>query len=56
MTLRVHPSTDIEETLARALTRPPAHRFEPVVCTDPSGHVLGMLRVEDLIGAGRRAR
>ncbi|TKJ23412.1 EAL domain-containing protein [Blastococcus sp. CCUG 61487] len=56
VTLRVHPSTDIQETLQRALTRPPAHRFEPVVCTDPSGSVLGMIRVEDLVGARRRSR
>lgn len=55
VTLRVHPSTDIQETIARALTRPPAHRFEPIVCTDPTGHVLGILRVEDLVGAGRRS-
>ncbi|MBN1091189.1 EAL domain-containing protein [Blastococcus sp. TML/M2B] len=56
VSLRVHPSTDIEETLARALTRPIARRWEPVVCTDPTGHVLGILRVEDLITAGRSAR
>lgn len=56
VTLRVHPSTDVQETLQRALTRLPAHRFEPVVCTDPTGHVLGLLRIEDLITAGRKAR
>jgi EAL domain-containing protein (putative c-di-GMP-specific phosphodiesterase class I) len=56
VSLRVHPSTDIQETLQRALTRSPAHRWEPVVCTDPSGHVLGILRVEDLIAAARKGR
>ncbi len=56
VSLRVHPSTDVHETLQRALTRPPAHRFEPVVCTDPTGHVLGILRVEDLIAGARKAR
>lgn len=56
VSLRVHPSTDIRETLQRALTRPPAHRWEPVVCTDPSGHVLGILRVEDLVAANRTSR
>jgi EAL domain-containing protein (putative c-di-GMP-specific phosphodiesterase class I) len=56
VSLRVHPSTDIHQTLQRALTRPPAHRWEPVVCTDPTGHVLGILRVEDLIAAARKGR
>jgi EAL domain-containing protein (putative c-di-GMP-specific phosphodiesterase class I) len=53
VSLRVHPSTDIGETLRRALTRAPARRFEPVVCTDPAGSVLGILRVEDLATAAR---
>jgi hypothetical protein len=56
VSLRVHPSGDIHETLQRALTRPPAHRWEPIVCTDPTGHVLGILRVEDLISAARKGR
>jgi hypothetical protein len=51
VSLRVHPTTDIGEALQRALTRPPAQRFDPVICTDPSGHVLGLLRVEDLASA-----
>jgi EAL domain-containing protein (putative c-di-GMP-specific phosphodiesterase class I) len=51
VSLRVHPSADIGETLQRALTRPPAQRFDPVLCTDPTGRVLGMLRVEDLASA-----
>jgi EAL domain-containing protein (putative c-di-GMP-specific phosphodiesterase class I) len=48
VSLRVHPSAGIEETLRRALTRPPAQRFDPVLCTDPTGAVLGLLRIEDL--------
>ncbi|SDF62163.1 EAL domain, c-di-GMP-specific phosphodiesterase class I (or its enzymatically inactive variant) [Blastococcus fimeti] len=56
VSLRVHPSTDIRETLQRALTRAPARRWEPVVCTDPVGDVLGILRIEDLITADRSAR
>lgn len=51
VSLRVHPSSDIGETLRRALTRPPAQRFDPVLCTDPTGAVLGLLRIEDLVGA-----
>jgi EAL domain-containing protein (putative c-di-GMP-specific phosphodiesterase class I) len=53
VSLRVHPSAGIEETLARALTRPEAQRFDPVVCTDPTGAVLGLLRIEDLATARR---
>ena len=56
VSLRVHPTTDIRETLQRALTRPPAQRFDPVVCTDPSGNVLGLLRIEDLASAARAER
>ena len=56
VSLRVHPSTDIGDTLQRALTRPPAQRFEPVLCTDPHGEVLGLLRIEDLASAARAAR
>ncbi|MGY1887098.1 EAL domain-containing protein [Blastococcus sp. SYSU DS0753] len=56
VSLRVHPSTDIGDALRRALTRPPAHRFDPVVCTDPTGHVLGLLRIEDLASSARSDR
>jgi EAL domain-containing protein (putative c-di-GMP-specific phosphodiesterase class I) len=48
VSLRVTPSAGVPETLQRALRRTPAHRFDPVVCTDPAGAVLGVLRVEDL--------
>jgi len=51
VSLRVHPSADIAETLQRALTRPPAQRFDPVLVTDPTGAVLGLLRLEDLASA-----
>src|SRR3954454_18054645 len=56
VSLRVHPTTDIGETLQRALTRPPAQRFDPVLCTDASGDVVGLLRIEDLASAARRPR
>jgi EAL domain-containing protein (putative c-di-GMP-specific phosphodiesterase class I) len=56
VSLRVHPTTDITEALQRALTRSPAFRFDPVLCTDPSGHVLGLLRIEDLASAARKSR
>jgi EAL domain-containing protein (putative c-di-GMP-specific phosphodiesterase class I) len=56
VSLRVHPTTDITEALQRALTRPPAVRFDPVLCTDPTGHVLGLLRIEDLASAAGARR
>ena len=51
VSLRVQPADGVTETLHRALIRPPAHRFDPVVCTDPTGAVVGLLRVEDLANA-----
>ena len=56
VSMRVHPTDDIGETLQRALTRSPAQRFDPVVCTAPTGDVLGLLRIEDLASAARRKR
>jgi EAL domain-containing protein (putative c-di-GMP-specific phosphodiesterase class I) len=56
VSMRVHPTTDINEALQRALTRAPAVRFDPVLCTDPTGHVLGILRIEDLASAARAKR
>jgi EAL domain-containing protein (putative c-di-GMP-specific phosphodiesterase class I) len=56
VSLRVHPTTGIADALRRALTRAPAQRFDPVVCTDPHGDVLGLLRVEDLAAAAPGSR
>jgi hypothetical protein len=55
VSLRVPPSAGVTETLQRALTRPPVHRFDPVLCTDRSGAVLGLLRIEDLASAAATA-
>jgi hypothetical protein len=51
ISLRVPPSAGVAETLQRALTRPPVHRFDPVLCTARNGDVLGLLRIEDLASA-----
>jgi EAL domain-containing protein (putative c-di-GMP-specific phosphodiesterase class I) len=56
VSLRVHPTTGIRDALQRALTRIPAHRFDPVLCTDAHGDVVGLLRVEDLAAAAPKAR
>jgi EAL domain-containing protein (putative c-di-GMP-specific phosphodiesterase class I) len=54
VSLQVHPSAGVTETLQRALARAPAQRFDPVLCTDPTGAVLGLLRIEDLAASHRR--
>src|SRR6478752_10534983 len=51
VSLRVSPDTGISDALQRALIRIPAHRFDPVLCTDANGDVAGLLRVEDLATA-----
>ncbi|PRY44354.1 EAL domain-containing protein (putative c-di-GMP-specific phosphodiesterase class I) [Geodermatophilus tzadiensis] len=51
VSLRAHHGDGVAVTLHRALSRPPAQRFDPVVCTDTAGAVLGLVRVEDLAGA-----
>jgi EAL domain-containing protein (putative c-di-GMP-specific phosphodiesterase class I) len=56
VSLRVLPSADVPGTLQRALTRPPAQRFDPVLCTDAAGTVLGLVRIEDLASAARQSR
>ncbi|WNV75967.1 EAL domain-containing protein [Geodermatophilus sp. DSM 44513] len=54
VSLRVHASDGVTDVLHRALARAPGHRFDPVVCTDPTGAVVGLLRVEDLATAAAR--
>jgi EAL domain-containing protein (putative c-di-GMP-specific phosphodiesterase class I) len=56
VSLRVHPGTGIPDALQQALTRIPAHRFDPVLCTDLHGEVAGLLRVEDLAAAAGTSR
>jgi EAL domain-containing protein (putative c-di-GMP-specific phosphodiesterase class I) len=51
VSLRVQSTDDVTDVLRWALVRSPAHRFDPVVCTDPTGAVVGLLRVEDLANA-----
>ncbi|WP_100502305.1 EAL domain-containing protein [Geodermatophilus chilensis] len=55
VSLRATPSDAVAATLQRAMARPPAQRFDPVVCTDASGAVVGLLRVDDLAAALARA-
>jgi EAL domain-containing protein (putative c-di-GMP-specific phosphodiesterase class I) len=55
VSLRVGPAEPIGATLRRALARPPAQRFDPVLCADPAGRVLGLVRVDDLASAAHSA-
>jgi EAL domain-containing protein (putative c-di-GMP-specific phosphodiesterase class I) len=48
VSLRVLASDSADDVLLRALTRPADHRFEPVVCTDSWGQVVGMVLVDEL--------
>ncbi len=49
--LRVNVDTPIDAALLRATTRPPTTRYEPLICTDNAGRLLGVLRIERLIHA-----
>lgn len=47
----VAPSTPIADAARRAIARDAAYRFAPLVCTDDTGTVLGLVRIEDLLAA-----
>ena len=47
--LKTRPSTAPETVVARAMARPAADRFDPLVCVDDRGHYLGVLRIEQLL-------
>jgi hypothetical protein len=47
--LKTRPSTAPETVVARAMARPAADRFDPLVCVDDRGHYLGVLRIEQLV-------
>jgi EAL domain-containing protein (putative c-di-GMP-specific phosphodiesterase class I) len=52
----VPPSLSLVETARRAMARPSETRFDPLVCIDRSGRVLGVVAVEDLVLALADAR
>lgn len=45
----VAASTTIADAARRAVARDAAHRFAPLVCTDDTGAVVGVVRIEDLL-------
>jgi EAL domain-containing protein (putative c-di-GMP-specific phosphodiesterase class I) len=44
--LRVRPAASLVEVVTRAMTRVAARRFDPVLCVDDTGRLLGLVRVE----------
>ena len=54
--LVVAPSARVPEVAQRAVLRPPATRFDPVLCCDARGRYLGLVRIERLVAALARAR
>ena len=49
--LRVERGSRVSEVARRAMTRPAAERFDPVVCYDEAGRYVGLVRVERLVEA-----
>ena len=47
--LTVTSASSVADVALRAMTRPPAERFVPVVCCDEAGRYLGLVRVERLV-------
>lgn len=49
--LRVKPTTPLGEIAERAMTRAERFRYDPIVCIDDAGHLVGILRLHRLITA-----
>ena len=49
MPMCIQASESLADAARRALTRPPAERFDPLVCCDSTGHYVGLVKVERLI-------
>jgi EAL domain-containing protein (putative c-di-GMP-specific phosphodiesterase class I) len=49
--LRVKPTTPLAQIAERAVTRAEAFRWDPIVCIDEAGHLVGVVRLHRLISA-----
>jgi EAL domain-containing protein (putative c-di-GMP-specific phosphodiesterase class I) len=49
--MTVQASEQAHDVVARAMTRPPQTRFDPVVCIDDDGRYVGLVHVEHLVTA-----
>lgn len=45
----VSPGTPVADAALRAVSRPPDHRFDPLVCVDDGGRAVGVVHVERLL-------
>jgi hypothetical protein len=48
ISLRVRPDDAPRSALLRALARPAGRRFDPLVCVDAGGHLIGVVPIEHL--------
>jgi hypothetical protein len=49
VSLLVPPDLSTAEAARRAMSRPAQRRFDPLVCIDRTGSVLGVIAVSDLV-------
>jgi len=49
--LRLNVATPVADAAVRALTRPAAQRFHPLLCTDDAGRLAGIVRMERVVDA-----
>ena len=49
--MRVNVDTPVKDALARAVTREASERYQPLLCTDAAGRLLGVVRLERMIRA-----
>jgi CBS domain-containing protein len=47
--MRVPPDLSLTEAARRAMARRARKRFDPLVCVDATGHVVGVVDLRDLI-------
>ena len=48
--MTVAPADSVQDVARRAMTRDRATRFDPVLCTDACGELMGIVRIERLVG------
>lgn len=49
--MRVKVTSRLGEVLRRAMVRPTVTRFDPLICIEEDGSVIGMVRLEHLVTA-----
>jgi hypothetical protein len=49
--LRVKPTTPLGDIAERAITRAERFRYDPIICIDDAGHLVGIVRLHRIISA-----